>query len=150
MTTSRRTFTLLVALVASLAVLATAAFGATTGTWTKQSPAPTTATLNSVEMVSTSEAWAGGESGTIIHTTDGGATWTTQTTPVGTEPIYGIDFVDALHGWAGSTNTVLYTVDGGTTWKKGSGPVGSIRNVGFADALTGFAVTGASTMFKTT
>jgi photosystem II stability/assembly factor-like uncharacterized protein len=151
MTTRRRTFTLFVtAFVASIAVFATTAFSATLGTWTKQSPVPTTATLNSVEMVSASEAWAGGESGSIIHSSDGGATWITQATPVGTEPVYGIDFVDSMHGWAGTTNAILYTTDGGATWKKGTGPVGSILNVGFGDQTTGFAVTGDRIMFKTT
>ena len=82
-------------------------------TWQRQSPLPTRANLNSVDMISATEGWAGGEPSTILHTTDSGLTWTAQSVPT-TEPVYSIRFFDALHGIAGSNNTVLYTTTGGS------------------------------------
>jgi photosystem II stability/assembly factor-like uncharacterized protein len=43
-------------------------------TWTDQIP-PTGQTLNGVWFVSASTGWAVGDGGTVIRTTDGGATW---------------------------------------------------------------------------
>ncbi|HUS16534.1 MAG TPA: YCF48-related protein [Chloroflexia bacterium] len=111
-------------------------------TWQLQSPIPTRYPLNRVTMVSTTEGWAVGEHGTILHTTDGGFNWATQSVP-GTEPVYAVAFADALHGIAASNNTILYTANGGATWSAGTGVVGSIYQVAMADATHGFAADSA-------
>ena len=45
------------------------------------------------------DGWIVGDQGVILHTTDGGATWTPQTSGV-TDDLAGVTFVDAQHGWA--------------------------------------------------
>jgi photosystem II stability/assembly factor-like uncharacterized protein len=63
--------------------------------------------------------------GVIVHTGDGGATWTPQASVLAGE-LVGVDFVDDNHGWAISDMpfgdftqaplTVEHTADGGVTW----------------------------------
>jgi photosystem II stability/assembly factor-like uncharacterized protein len=138
------------AVLAALLLAGSPASAAVSGTWTKQSPVFTGATLNSVEALSSTEAWIAGTSGTVMHTSDGGATWTQQSVGT-TEPIYKVAFKDAQHGWATSNNAVYFTTNGGATWTKGTGQtLGSIIGVGFADLSTGFATTGFKGMFKST
>ena len=51
----------------------------------------------------------------ILHTTDGGLSWTTQATNVGS--VKAIYFSDVLHGWVVGRNALLMkTVDGGANW----------------------------------
>ena len=63
--------------------------------------------LNSVAMPDARDAWAVGNGGVIMHSTDGGANWTVQASPT-TDPLAGITFSDAQHGcavggdWAGT------------------------------------------------
>src|SRR5216684_3510326 len=112
-------------------------------TWTPQSSGTTT-NLSGVSFVDTNAGWAVG--GTILHTTDGGATWTDQG--------YGgvaASFVDANLGWVVGGNTILHTADGGASWTRQSFPAvsecacffptqPSFSGVSFADANTGAVV----------
>jgi photosystem II stability/assembly factor-like uncharacterized protein len=51
----------------------------------------------------------------ILHTTDGGLSWTTQATNVGS--VKAIYFSDVLHGWIVGRNALLMkTTDGGANW----------------------------------
>ena len=51
----------------------------------------------------------------ILHTTDGGLSWTTQATNVGS--VKAIYFSDVLHGWIVGRNALLMrTTDGGAHW----------------------------------
>jgi hypothetical protein len=63
-------------------------------------------------------------SGTLYHTTDGGATWTSVAVPFGGGSL---KFVDSMHGWelvglsAGMSHeavAIYQTSDGGNTWSK--------------------------------
>ena len=59
-----------------------------------------------------------GEGGTLIATSDGGKTWTPQTS--GTQQgLYALSFqADGLRGWAaGRGGTLIATTDGGTSWQ---------------------------------
>ncbi len=129
-------------------LVAVTAYSQTGVKWTLQSPLPTGASLQSVDMVSATEAWAIGYGGAIIHTTNGGAHWKIQPSGI-TEPIYIVRFLDSMHGWAGSNNTVLYTTNGGKTWKQGAGIVGGVIGLGFTDINNGFAAEGVSIIFRT-
>lgn len=70
--------------------------------------------LRAVDFVG-NEGWAVGRFGTIIHTTDGGSTWSFQTNPA-TNTLFDIDFSDNNHGLACGYEIILYTTDGGQTW----------------------------------
>jgi photosystem II stability/assembly factor-like uncharacterized protein len=61
------------------------------------------------------QAWAVGQAGTIVVSTDGGDTWTNGKTGV-TDNIVAVRFRDALHGFALTEYRGLLTEDGGRTW----------------------------------
>jgi len=90
-----------------------------------------------------------GENGVILHTDDGGATWTPQTSNLA-GGLVGVDFVDKDTGWAissdpfpwglGANTCIERTTDGGATWVPlyvASGA--ALSAVHFRDASTGWA-----------
>jgi photosystem II stability/assembly factor-like uncharacterized protein len=80
--------------------------------------------LFAVTFPTENEGWACGRWGTILHTTDGGKSWTKQTSGI-ERVLTGVSFVDTKYGWAvGEQGTVLHTNDGGQTWTKQSVPAG--------------------------
>lgn len=102
-----------------LAVIAAVLFAAPT--WTDQ-PSGVTTRLRGVSAVSDRVAWASGSAGTVLRTTDGGATWQSMSVP-GAEKL---DFrdVDAvgeqiayvLSIGSGESSRIYKTIDGGRTW----------------------------------
>jgi photosystem II stability/assembly factor-like uncharacterized protein len=80
----------------------------------------TTASLRGLSVVSERVAWASGSGGTVLRTTDGGATWRADTVPGATGlelrdvQAFGAD--EALVLTAGSPGRVYRTTDGGRTW----------------------------------
>ena len=83
---------------------------------TRQTIVTSTADLSGVAFSDANHGWAVGAGGTIIATTDGGATWNPQTSNV-TADLSGVAFSDADHGWAvGAGGTIIATSDGGATW----------------------------------
>ena len=99
---------------------------------------------NDISAVDDQTAWAalgsggpGDASAAILHTTDGGATWVTQTIPVGLSG--GMKSVKGLsrgEAWAASlTGTILHTIDGGNTWNVVPHPTAPITQVNRMDAM---------------
>ena len=97
--------------------------------------------------------WAVGFGGTIVHTSDGGATWAPQTS--GTDnALFSVEFTDALNGWAvGDLGTIVHTSDGGATWVTQPNPVSgtmiALFSVEFTDASNGWAVGDNGTIVHT-
>lgn len=113
--------------------------------WTEQdNPYSESSTqLESVFFVNENDGWAaGGYSGNVLHTNNGGDLWTEQVT--GAEhAVRDVFFLDAMNGWAaGSSGTLLRTMDGGEIWtavplpENGTAP--SFNKVVFADSLHGW------------
>ena len=77
-----------------------------------------------------SHGWTVGDHGTILATSDGGVTWTKQSSGTG-KLLCGVTFPDASHGWAvGTDGTILATTDGGAHWRKQtSRPTPTLRGV---------------------
>jgi photosystem II stability/assembly factor-like uncharacterized protein len=87
-------------------------------------------TLWSVYFGSEQEGWAVGEKNTIIHTTDAGNTWESQTENIswlnaepGNNIFFNIKFTDQQNGWVvgglrGGAGALLKTNDGGATWEQ--------------------------------
>ena len=71
----------------------------TNGRWTLQSPLPTDETLNAVFFADENNGWAVGYFGTIIHTDDGGLSWSLQKSPIVAD-LYDVTFSDPRNGWA--------------------------------------------------
>jgi len=82
-----------------------------------------------------------GQNGTILRTTDGGATWQAQS--VGTNNVlWAIRFLDANTGIVlGDNGTILRTTDGGAHWSvQPTDTHASLWAVSFPDVRTGFVV----------
>jgi hypothetical protein len=91
-----------------------------------------------------------GELGTILHTTDGGATWVPQTSGV-TDTLLAVTFTDANNGTAvGQLGVILRTSDGGNTWvRQESGTNQDLYNVAFTSTDVGTAVGGFGAILHT-
>ncbi len=84
--------------------------------WYQQN-SPTSNHLTGVDFVDPDYGWICGAGGTVLHTTNGGATWTLQDlgSAIG---VNDIDFADRDHGYAvGDLYTLWRTVDGGANWE---------------------------------
>lgn len=92
------------------------------GTWEKIN-VPTIQHLRSVCFTDSLYGWVCGDSGIILHTRDGGATWARQNSQV-IDEISDIFFLNRNLGWASSLNyvtepygtTLLKTTNGGADW----------------------------------
>jgi len=129
-------------------------------TWKQQTtPLSIEKHLFKVKAVDKDTAWAVGDFGTIITTSDGGATWQDRSlgiVPVKSEEtpgrttttltddviLYDVSFPDREHGViSGEFGTVLYTSDGGATWTRRPTPTEkTLFGVYFATPERGWAV----------
>ncbi|KFL36959.1 hypothetical protein N788_11980 [Arenimonas donghaensis DSM 18148 = HO3-R19] len=91
----------------------------------QQLAVPTRSTLTSITSAD-GVLWAGGHDGVIVHSTDGGQTWTRRRMQVWTPdyldpfdgvPVMDVLMVDGMNGFAvGAYAMFLETSDGGVTW----------------------------------
>jgi hypothetical protein len=124
--------------------------GGTATSWKAQTSG-TTELIHDVHFVDDMTGWAVGDEGTILHTSDGGANWTAQSSGANPAGLQGIHFVDAMTGWAvGGSDTILHTSDGGANWTaQASGKTVGLWSVQFADANTGWVVGFQGTILHT-
>ncbi len=114
-------------------------------TWTGQQSG-TPADLFSVSFGDDQHGWTCGSTATgasiVLATSDGGTTWVDRTPGGLTRTLTNLSFVDASHGWAGTTSGfVMRTSDGGATWT--SSRVGTSKGaltLDFVDATHGWAM----------
>ena len=135
-------------------------------TWSQQTQPPGVLKLNSAVCLSDTLCWAaGGNPGTIVETTDGGNTWTTQlmvSSAMGDNFFEGISCLSSTYCWAvggkftdeaydGANNGYVYRWDG-NTWTQAEVPtsasvfsVSGIACPNMATCLaTGYYANGAS------
>ena len=107
--------------------------------------------LVSVSFPTETDGWASGRYGTILHTSDGGATWNPQSSGT-TFTLSGICFVDTKNGWAvGNKGTILHTSDGGETWEKQESPIDYFHmDVIFLNPQKGFITSERTHILATT
>jgi hypothetical protein len=112
----------------------------------------TTPGVLDVTFVDSLHGWAvGGEFGTILATTDGGATWVEQRHINNTSYLVSIFFRDDLHGWAVGRKAILRTSDGGANWEAVPVPGFYSGNaVRFASDSEGWIVGPGGSIFHTT
>jgi photosystem II stability/assembly factor-like uncharacterized protein len=87
-------------------------------TWVDVSPDTGRGSLQALALIDDTRAVAVGSRGQILHTADGGVTWTWRDsgTPL---TLTGVAFADESRGLiVGQTGTVLTTSDGGVTWRR--------------------------------
>ncbi len=121
--------------IASVLIFLLAAGGFTAlsqGTW-ERLPVPTKHSLHSQCFTDSLYGWIVGDSGTILHTSDGGLNWTLQDGKTRND-IVSVFFLDRDHGWASAFNynvepfgtVLLKTADGGQNWDTASFSVPNI------------------------
>lgn len=86
----------------------------------QQMSVPTKATLTSVFFLNGKLGWAVGHDSTILHSQDGGISWSLQQSlPQLERPLLSVLFSDALHGMAvGAYGSFFETSNGGITWQQ--------------------------------
>jgi photosystem II stability/assembly factor-like uncharacterized protein len=87
------------------------------------------------------DGWAAGVEGKVFHTSDGGENWTLQETGVA-GILYGVSFVDTLHGWACASGQIVRTEDGGETWVSDPAGTDMLAAIDVVDLAHGWAVGG--------
>ena len=105
-------------------------------------------------FLNTDTGYAVGEGGYISKTTDGGVTWTPQTSGV-TDALRSVFFVNDTLGYIsggvlGVSGRFLKTIDGGATWSPMTFGTSLIRAVNFISPDTGLLAGSAGTIYKTT
>ena len=112
--------------------------------------AATGSALQDIDAYSVDVAWAVGNGGTILATTDGGSTWSPQASGTA-QDLHRIDVVDASTAWVvGQFGTVLRTVNGGTTWTATPQPSGAnLRDVHAIDADEAWVSGDSGSIYRT-
>lgn len=108
-------------------------------------------TIYDLDFVDENTGWLVGTSGMIVKTTNGGETWTAQTSGI-TSELYGVDFVNENIGFAvGQAGTILKTTNGGLTWSsQTSGTTSSLYDVNFINEQIGLVVGATGRILRTT
>ena len=106
--------------------------------------------LKGISATDDLHAWAVGNQGTIVSTTDGGETWTLQNSGT-TNTLNAVCFSDINSGWAvGQSGLIIQTTNGGIDWTpQNSGTSNNLQSVSFTDAITGWAVGSNGSILKT-
>ncbi len=127
------------------------------GTWEK-TDVPTTQSLRSVYFTDSLYGWAVGDTGTIIHTSDGGESWVVQDSQTENN-IRNVFFLNRNLGWAASWNfegffgtLILKTTNGGATWTGYPYPENNIfiNCILYLDSLNGWMGGSPHAIVKTT
>lgn len=107
-------------------------------TWTLTS---TPEDLEAVYFINANEGWACGNDGYLIHTTNGGQSWSPQTSGAG-DKLRDIWFADAQNGWAvGKDGIFIRTINGGQTWTPQVSPAtDDLRGIHMITATYGWVV----------
>jgi photosystem II stability/assembly factor-like uncharacterized protein len=88
-----------------------------------------------VFFISSSKGWLVGTEGLIMSTTNGGNSWTVQTSKT-INNLFGIRFTSENEGWVvGEGGLILRTSDGGRNWSETR--VGAQNFLGISGSITG-------------
>jgi|GEM_PF-3864633 len=112
--------------------------------WYQHTDIPVSTNLSGITFIDSFHGWILGDSGTILHTNDGGSTWEIQYCPVGVS--FGdISMIDSLNGWIvghgpDTSGYILKTTDGGTNWILQDVSLHNLQDVCFTDSLHGWMI----------
>lgn len=124
--------------------------------WIRQ-PSPTNRWFIQSAFTDTLNGWVAGDSGVIIHTSNGGLTWVTQNSGLDI-PLSNIFFLNKRLGWSIAnhliypSSIILKTTDGGNNWTSTpyEDTLTMLSTIMFLDSLTGFIGGQWGTILKTT
>ncbi len=110
--------------------------------WCWQRPLPQGNGIFDYAFADDTHGWAVGEGGSVLATTDAGATWHAQVSGTG-QDLGRVHFANAQVGWvAGSFGEVLKTANGGATWQRQSfGQVEPAQGIHTADINNAWVTT---------
>jgi photosystem II stability/assembly factor-like uncharacterized protein len=79
---------------------------------------PVSSALTGVSFADADQGWAVGHWGVVLHTADGGESWTLQRSDLANDqPLFSVYFTSLQEGWAvGLWSIMLHTTDGGAHW----------------------------------
>jgi len=120
-------------------------------------PTPITSWLYRCAFPDTLNGWAVGDSGKILHTSNGGDNWQLQNSTINFF-IEDVFFINKRLGWAIANDfyffgtTILKTTNGGVNWSASRYPDTTLMffTVHFLDSLTGYLGGYTGSLFKTT
>ncbi len=120
---------------------------------------PTSKLLNSIVFTDSLNGWVAGDSGLIIHTSNGGMDWETQYSNDSLNAV-NIFFLNDQFGWCAAWSNrytpfgtyILKTSDGGINWssERFRIPEVFVNSIYFLDSLIGFAVGYPGVFHRTT
>ena len=98
--------------------IALAAYESGTWSWTIQAKnaQPLTAVAFNRTDGTVGRGWAVGYAGSILRSTDGGHTWTSQNWSDTQVDFTSVSTIDGIEAWAVGNGIVIHTADGGATW----------------------------------
>ena len=109
--------------------------------------------LLSVSLIDSVHAYAVGQAGAVLKTTDGGMSWNETITDT-LQTLFGVAFTDTMNGTVvGDHGLILQTTDGGLTWsktRKDSSKYSPLLAVSFTDVHNGTIAGGSGTILRTT
>jgi photosynthesis system II assembly factor YCF48-like protein/putative zinc finger protein len=85
-------------------------------------PSNVTVDLYNLAFFDASEGWIVGQSGTVLHTTDGGKTWTSVTSPTATDLVQVTATAKSTVQVTARDASIFSTTDGGATWNSSTRP----------------------------
>ncbi len=109
----------------------------TNGGVTWQEQASGLGTMNDIHFVDAQYGWATGVS-TLLQTSDGGATWSSNDALIGGRSGQSVFFLDRQIGWVVGTATIMQTLDGGVTWHDRTITTNGLRKVVMHDETVGW------------
>jgi photosystem II stability/assembly factor-like uncharacterized protein len=120
-------------------------------TWFQQVDTTIVWGLNDVSLVNANLCVAVGDSGRILRTTNGGASWDSQTSGTSSN-LYGVHFADSLRVTiVGAGGLILRSTNAAATWTtQQSGTTTTLRGVCFVGANNGWAVEDSGAILHTT
>jgi len=120
---------------------------------------PTSKSLNSLSFLDSLNGWVTGDSGLIIHTSNGGLDWETQYSNDSLN-VVSVFFLNDELGWAAASSQfyapygtyIMKTTNGGITWTSEFLRIGEayVNSLYFLDSLIGFAVGYPQVFHRTT
>jgi len=117
--------------------------------WTQQGPLPTGLDVHDVWLLSPTDIWAAAEAAQVLHSTDGGMTWSKQELP-GVAGLWAIAFADPLNGCVAGDGRIFWTANGGASWQASPSLVGSVYELNFLTPMLGWAVGNGGIVYRTT
>jgi photosystem II stability/assembly factor-like uncharacterized protein len=84
--------------------------------WTGERRGQAGKDLNAVYFIDAKRGWVGGDGGLVLHTEDGGHTWSPQRVET-RDSVNDIYFRDKEDGYLLAANQIFLTEDGGETWR---------------------------------